>query len=138
MTMYFFKIYYHFRCTTLYIYIQKYFINYFLNLILLNFLWKTGPRGEMNAPGNLLKLNIYMKFRNKNMDIWWTILKNIFGLYAKIKLIFETLILKLEYHVEQIGWPWKKNLYENHRKIFNIFKKYFWFSYFLYYQHLLR
>ena len=26
-----------------------------------------------------------------------------FGLYAKIKLIFETLILKLEYHVEQIG-----------------------------------
>ena len=54
-----YEIYYHFRYTTLYIYIQNYFINYFLNLILLNFLWKTGPRGEMNAPGNLLKLYIY-------------------------------------------------------------------------------
>ena len=72
-----YQIYYHFRCTTLYIYIQKYFINYFLNLILLNFLWKTCPRGEMNAPGNLLNLYIYiyMKFRNKNMNIWWMILK---------------------------------------------------------------
>ena len=89
--------------------------------IKVNFLWKTGPRGEMNAPGNLLKLNIYMKFRNKNMDIWWTILKNIFGLYAKIKLIFETLILKLEYQVEQIGWPWKKNIYEKHRRYITIF-----------------
>ena len=71
----FFKIYYHFRCTTLYIYIQNYFIKYFLNSILLNFLLKTGPRGEMNAPGNLLKLYISMKFRNKNMNIWWTFLK---------------------------------------------------------------
>ena len=26
-----------------------------------------------------------------------------FGLYANIKLIFETLFLKLEYHVELIG-----------------------------------
>ena len=70
-----YKIYHPFRCTTLYIYIQKYFINYFLNLILLNFLWKTGPRGEMNAPRNLLKLYIFLKFRNKNMNIRWTILK---------------------------------------------------------------
>ena len=72
-----YQIYYHFRCTTLYNYIPNYFINYFLNLILLYFLWKTCPRGEMNAPGNLLKLYIYMKFRNRNMNIWWNILKNI-------------------------------------------------------------
>ena len=59
----FYKIYYHFRYTTLYIYIPNYFINYFLKINVI-FLWKTGPRGEMNAPGNLLKLYIYLKFTN--------------------------------------------------------------------------
>ena len=29
--------------------------------------------------------------------------EKLLGLYVIIKLIFETLILKLEYHVEQIG-----------------------------------
>ena len=77
----------------------------------------------MNDPINLLKLYIYIW--NLEIRIWkydepfWKHL----GIYIIIKLIFETLILKLEYHVEQIGWPWKRNLYENHRKIFNIFIK---------------
>ena len=44
-----------------------------------------------------------------------------FRLYANIKLIFELLILKLEYYVELIGWPWKKNIYKNHRRYITIF-----------------
>ena len=49
-----YQIYYHFRYTTLYNYIPNYFINYFLKIEVI-FLWKTGPRGEMNAPRNLLE-----------------------------------------------------------------------------------
>ena len=45
------------------------------------------------------------------------------GLYVIIKLIFESIILKLGYHVELIGLPLKKNLYENHIKIYNEFLK---------------
>ena len=69
----------------------------------------------MNAPGNLLKLYIYIW--NLEIRIWTSDdnFEKHFRLYANIKLIFETLILKLEYYVERIGWPWKKYLYENQR-----------------------
>ena len=134
MTMYFLQNLLSFQMHHVVHIYTKIFYKLFFKFYINKFFMKNRPTWWDECPFKLIKIiYIYMIFRNNNMNIWWTILKNYLGIYIIIKLIFETLILKLEYHVEPIGWPWKKNLYENHRKIFNIFKKYFWFSYFLYY-----
>ena len=52
------------RCTIIY---QIILYTIFLK-IKVNFLWKTGPRGEMNVPRNLLKLYIYIW--NLEIRIW--------------------------------------------------------------------
>ena len=79
----------------------KIFYKLFFKFNITKFLWKTGPRGEMNAPGNLLNLYIYIYIWNLEIRIWtydewfWKYV----GIYVIIKLIFELLILKFEYYV---------------------------------------
>ena len=62
-----YQIYSHFRYTTLYNYIPNYFINYFLKNQSYFFM-KNWPTWEMNTPGNLLKLDIYIL--NLEIRIW--------------------------------------------------------------------